>query len=292
MKLLITGGSGFIGRNLAEGLAGEFEVLSPTHGELELLDTQAVERFFRENEVEVVIHSATRPGHRKVKDTSDLVSCNTRMLLNLIRNSGRYRRMILLTSGAVYDSRHYIPRMKEEYFDTHVPADDAGFSKYVCSKISELSGKVVELRPFGVFGKYEDWQIRFISNMICKALYGLPLTMKQNRGFDYIYIDDLVRVIRYFIDHDSRYKAYNVTPDCSVELESLARMVLEIHGKPLGIVVDQPGMGPEYTGDNSRLRQEIDGLSFTDHREAVHRLYRWYEANLHSIEREKLLIDI
>ncbi len=292
MKILITGGSGFIGRNLVEQFAGEFEVLAPGHAELELLDTEAVDRFFRENEVDVVVHSATRPGHRKVKDTSDLVSCNTRMLVNLMRNESRYRKMILLTSGAVYDSRHYLPKMKEEYFDTHVPTDDAGFSKYVCSKISGLSDKIVELRPFGVFGKYEDWQIRFISNMICKALYDLPLTMKQNRVFDYVYIDDLAGVIRHFIGHGSRYKAYNVTPDRSVELESLARMVLDIHGRSLEIVIEQPGMGPEYTGDNGRLHEEIDGLSFTDHEEAVRRLYRWYAANRHSIEREKLLIDI
>jgi GDP-L-fucose synthase len=292
MKILITGGSGFIGRNLVEQFAGDFEVLAPAHSELELLDTDAVDRFFRENEVDVVIHSATRPGHRKVKDTSDLISCNTRMLLNLMRNESRYRKMILLTSGAVYDSRHYLHRMKEEYFDTHVPTDDTGFSKYVCSKFSEFSDKVVELRPFGVFGKYEDWQIRFISNMICKALFDLPLTMKQNRRFDYIYIDDLAEIIRYFIGHGSRHKAYNVTPDLSVELESLARIVLDIHGKPLEIVIDKPGMGPEYTGDNSRLHDEIDGLTFTDHREAIHRLYRWYAENRYSIEREKLLIDI
>jgi UDP-glucose 4-epimerase len=292
MKLLITGGSGFIGRNLVEGLAGEFDILAPAHGELELLDSGAVDRFFRENEVDVVVHSATRPGHRKVKDTSDLVSCNARMLLNLMRNEGSYRKMVLLTSGAVYDSRHYLPKMDEDYFDTHVPEDDTGFSKYVCSRLSGLSDKVVELRPFGVFGRYEDWQIRFISNMICKALYDLPLTMRQNRRFDYIYIDDLVRVVRYFISHDQGYKAYNVTPDLSVELESLARMVRDLHGRTLDIVVDRPGMGLEYSGDNRRLRREMGELSFTDHREALSRLYQWYKANLTSIEREKLLIDL
>jgi dTDP-4-dehydrorhamnose reductase len=47
MKVLVTGASGFIGRNLREGLSREFEVHAPVHAELELLDTAAVERFLR-----------------------------------------------------------------------------------------------------------------------------------------------------------------------------------------------------------------------------------------------------
>ena len=44
MKIMITGGSGFIGRNLIEYLAKRHEVLAPTHKELELVDDDASER--------------------------------------------------------------------------------------------------------------------------------------------------------------------------------------------------------------------------------------------------------
>ncbi len=292
MKILVTGGSGFIGRNLVEQFAGEFEVFAPTHGELELLDTDAVDSFFREHEINVVVHSATRPGHRKACDTSGIVEWNTRMFLNLARNTSRYDKMILITSGAVYDSSNSLPKMKEDYFDTHMPKEDSGYSKYICAKYSDLLGKVIELRPFGVFGRYEEWQIRFISNMICKALHDLPLTMKQNRLFDYIYIDDLVKVVRYFITHIPQYKAYNVTPDAAVELKQLAAMVLDECGKDLDIVVASPEMAREYSGDNTRLKQEIRDLSITDLREAIHLLWTWYSERIDCIDRQKLLFDL
>lgn len=291
MKVLVTGGSGFIGRNLHEGLASEFEMYAPGHAELDLLDTGAVDRFFRSRDIDVVIHCATRPGHRKVRDTSSLLYDNTRMFLNLVRNVCRFRKMILFTSGAVYDERHYLPKMRERYFDTHVPVDDTGYSKYLCAKCAELLPGVVELRPFGVFGKYEDWQIRFISNLICKALHGLPLTMRRNRRFDFLAIDDLVRIVRHFILHDPMYKAYNLTPDSPVELSHLAEMILEESGRDLDIVIEQPGMGAEYSGDNSRLRREIKDLSLASLRESVHDLYRWYEERSGCIEKEKLLVE-
>ncbi len=41
MRVLVTGASGFIGRNLKEQLAPEFEVLAPDHGVLDLLDEDA-----------------------------------------------------------------------------------------------------------------------------------------------------------------------------------------------------------------------------------------------------------
>ncbi|HVO83582.1 MAG TPA: NAD-dependent epimerase/dehydratase family protein [Syntrophobacteria bacterium] len=289
MSLLITGGSGFIGRNLKEQLAPEFEILAPTHGELELLDEDAVSRFFRDHRINVVIHSAIKPGHRAAQDPTNLVFNNTRMFFNLMRNAERFDKLIFLSSGAVYDMRYYRPKMKEDYFDVHVPADETGFSKYICAKYAALSDKVIELRPFGVFGQYENWQIRFVSNMICKALFGLPLTMHQNRRFDYVYIDDLIAIVRYFILNEPKHNVYNVTPDNAVELMALAQRVIEVSGKALEVRAAQDGMGLEYSGDNSRLRGEIPHLIFTSHAKAIRELYAWYETNRHAVNRECLL---
>lgn len=41
MKILVTGASGFLGRNLAEFLSANFDLLMPTHKDLDLLDAQA-----------------------------------------------------------------------------------------------------------------------------------------------------------------------------------------------------------------------------------------------------------
>jgi len=289
--VLVTGGSGFIGRNLVEQLGGKYELLAPTHGELDLLDADAVRSYFRSHQIDVVVNSATHPGHRNAKDPTNLIYRNTRMFFNIVRNRGRFRKMIHLGTGAVYDMRHYRPKMKEEYFDSHLPADETGYSKYVCAKYIEQADGIWELRPFGVFGPHEDWEIRFLSNAICKTLCDLPITIRQNRKFDYVYINDLIRVIDLFIGAEPQHKFYNVTPNASIELETLAQMVLEISGKRLDIKVATPGMGTEYSGDNSRLRSEFPQIEFTPIRAAIEKLYAWYSQNRHHIRAEALLFD-
>jgi len=291
VKLFLTGGSGFVGKNIIEALGERHDILAPGSRELDLSDEVAVENFFQQNDINVVIHSAVRPGHRNAKDPSNQLYLNTRMFFNIIRNAGRFQRLISLGSGAVYDVRNPMVKVTEDYFDTHVPADEHGFSKYIIAKHMEKLGNAVKLRVFGVFGKYEDYTIRFITNAICKTLCDLPITIRQNRRFDYLYIDDLMPVLEHFIHNPARQSAYNVTPDKAVDLYTIAEMVLARSGKELPIVVSEPGMGPEYSGDNGRLRAEIPGLDFTPLVESIDRLYGWYEENFREIDRERLLDD-
>ncbi|KKL09996.1 hypothetical protein LCGC14_2560250, partial [marine sediment metagenome] len=133
--------------------------------------------------------------------------------------------------------------------------------------------------------------IRFISNAICKVLFDLPITLRQNRIFDYLYIDDLMPVIDYFIKNNGQHVSYNLTPDKAIDLYSLAKKVLSISGKDLPIQVAQDGLGIEYSGDNSRLRKEISSLNLTPIDEAIKNLYDWYKTNQGLINKELLLID-
>ena len=289
--LLITGASGFIGKNISERFSGKYKLLTPTHSDLELLDDEQVRDYLIQNNVDIVIHSATKPGHRNAKDSLNVLNANTKMFFNLARNSKLYKKMLFLSSGAAYDMRFYKPKMKEEYFDTHVPVDEHGFSKYICAKYIEKAENIVELRIFGVFGKYEEYAIRFLSNAICKVLNGLPITCRQDRLFDYLYIDDLVPILDHFIRNDAKDKAYNITPTESIGLLTIAEKVLEVSRTDLPIKVAKKGFGDEYSGDNSRLRKEIPNLNLTPIDEAIKHLYDWYTTNQGLINKELLLID-
>ncbi|MBI5700629.1 NAD(P)-dependent oxidoreductase [Candidatus Saganbacteria bacterium] len=291
MKLLITGGSGFVGKNLIEYFGEKYDILSPTRAELDLIDSIAVENYFKNNNIDIMVHSAVRPGHRNAKDPSKQLEQNTRMFFNIARNEKKFKKMIFLSSGLVYGIDHYLPKMKEEYFDVNVPDDEGGFSKYLCAKYLEKTDNIVELRPFGVFGKYEDYAIRFISNAICKTIFDLPITIKQNRKFDYISIDDLCLVIEHFIVCTNKHKAYNIAPDRSIELKEIAKIVLKVSKKDLPIKIQQEGQETEYSGDNSRLKTEIEGLKLTPIEESIRKLYDWYVENKSKIDKELLLFD-
>jgi UDP-glucose 4-epimerase len=290
-SVFVTGGSGFIGRNLIEALGDGYDILAPSHAELELLDGEAVAAYLSRHCVDVVVHCAVRPGHRAARDPSQQLQRNLRMFATLARCRERYRRLIFVSSGAVYDARHYEPRLPETAFGRHLPVDDHGFSKFLCAAYAATRPDIVELRPFGVFGRYEDYTIRFISNAICRTLFDLPVTLRQNRRFDYVPVTDLVGVIERFFTCEVRHDAYNVSAPHTWELLDLARLVVGLSGKDLPIVVANEGLGVEYSGDGRRLREDLPEFAFTPLQEAVARLYEWYAQRRESIDRESLLAD-
>lgn len=290
--ILLTGGNGFIGKNILESfLVEKYQIEAPSSKELNLIDEKSVQQYFASHHPDIVIHAAVKPGHRNAKDLNNLFFANTRMFFNLERYSGCYEKMLVIGSGAIYDNRYYHPKMKEEDWQVNIPIDEHGYCKYVCEKVIENSKNIYDLRVFGIFGKYEDYAIRFISNVICKTLFDLPITIKQNRKFDYLYVDDLMPVLDWFIVNTPQYKAYNVTPDHSVSLFDLALMIREISGKQsLPIIVADEGMGLEYSGDNSRLRAECN-IRFVAVESSIRQLYHWYENRQEDLDKGLLLID-
>ena len=296
-KVFLSGGSGFIGRNLIESLGGDYVILAPRHAELDLTDSDAVRVWFAENRPEAVVHAATKPGHRNAQNATDIASANLRMFTALLEASRAcgVERFLFLGSGSEFDMRNYRPKMKEDSLGLFVPEDDTGFSKYMCTRMLAGFPGYVNVRFFGIFGKYEDYAIRFISNAICKVLCDLPITLRQNRRFDYVCAEDGAAVIRRFLEIPAErleYHDYNVTPDGSTELLELARVVCRVAGKPEHpILVANEGLGAEYSGDNGRLRALFPDLAFTPLEQSVNALYTWYTDNQALIDIEKLLID-
>jgi UDP-glucose 4-epimerase len=298
LKILITGARGFIGKNLTEYLqeecAGKYEVYGPRHADLELLDSEKVSEFIQSNNIEVIVHCASVGGTRRTgydQDKTDVVYKNLAMFFNLAQNLDSKRRMVVLGSGAEYDLRNYQPRMVEDYFGAHIPADAYGFSKYACSKYIEKAENLVDLRLFAVYGKHEDYEYRFISNAIVKNLLGLPIVINQNVYFDFLYIEDLVRILEYFIGHKPKHKFYNVATGQTADLLTIAREINRISGKPSEIIVKNDGLNTEYSADNARLLREIRGLSFTPREKALERLHAWHKNNLSKVNLQAIEKD-
>lgn len=289
MKILVTGKNGFIGRNLTENLS-MYDLTAVGHEDLDLLDTKSVETYLRKNHFDVIIHAANVNTTRN-SDTPPYISLdgNLRMFFNLERCKDCYGKMYYFGSGAEYDMQHYVPDMKEEYFGTYVPADPYGFSKYIMSKSCYESGNIYDLRLFGVYGKYEEWERRFISNAICRALKGKDITLQKNLYFDYLWVEDLCNIMQWFIENKPRHKCYNVCRGTRIDLYTLACMVREILNIDCDIVVGEPGWKPEYSGNNERLMEEIGDYRFTGFEESIERLCQYYKDIVDIIDEKKLL---
>ena len=105
-KILITGGSGFIGKNLSEFLSQEYQVVSPASKVLNLCNQLQVEEYLKKNKIDIVIHAANYRGKKKEPYNEYKVLENgLRMYANLERCSHLYGKMYYFGSGAEYDNR-------------------------------------------------------------------------------------------------------------------------------------------------------------------------------------------
>lgn len=277
-KILITGASGYIGRNLHEYFQKKYFLYTPSHQTLDLLDDKMTETFFRNHDIDIVIHTALVGGSRQEEQVQNAFLANTKMFFNILRNQRFFDRLIHFGSGAEYDKRRPLKRIKESQFDERVPHDEYGFFKYLCSCYIKNTRDIINLRIFGIFGKHEDYKLRFISNAIVNNLFGLPIIMNQNVFFDYLYIGDFVRIVERFIHYESVAKFYNIGYGSSIDLLTIAKKINSIADKPSQIIVKKKGLNNEYTCDNSLLMKELGQFKFTDFDHALKKLYQWYRS--------------
>jgi nucleoside-diphosphate-sugar epimerase len=289
--LFVTGGSGFIGRNICEYFRDTGTVIAPTHAQLDLLSQDAVDTFFKEHEIDYVIHCANIGGNRKCPGPDDSVARNMRIFFNLLHNSRHYEKLIHFGSGAEYDKRRPLSGIPESSFGERIPVDDYGFSKFLISKYIEKSENSVCLRLFGVFGRYEDYDYKFISNAIIKNLLRMPIRIRQNVNFDWLYINDLMKIVEHFIDHDSPDPAYNITPGRPLDLLTIADMINKNSAFPSEIIVETPGLNNEYSGNNERLVTQIGNFPFTPMKEAISELRNYYASILPQVDADAITRD-
>lgn len=289
-KILITGSGGFIGRNIMESfLTDKYDFTVLKSSQVNLLEEGAVNNFFKGRYFDALLHVACKPGHRNACDGTNIFYSNVRIFENLARHAGKIGRFINFGSGAIYDNSQDVRQAREEDAFLHIPQDEHGFCKYVVQKRILTLGDFVDLNIFGIFGKYEDWEIRFISNCIAKTLFDMPPTLRQDRIFSYLFVEDLPPILDFFISAPTlKHKAYNITPEGEVSLKEAAKTVLKISGKDLELKVAQEGFGPAYSGSNARLKGDFGEVKFTPFAAAVGKLYNWYRENKNMLDKELL----
>lgn len=276
-KILITGASGFIGKNLKNYFEQKYDLYAPSHKELDLLNSRMTEQYLRQHKFDVVLHSAVQGTLGMPEEFSRIrLKNNLRMFYNLKRCSQCFEKMFYYGSGAEYGREIYKPLMPEIFFGQTVPEDDYGLSKYIMAENLKENENIYDLCLFGVFGPFENYNYRFISNVICKSLRKRQIRIHQNTYFDYLYITDLCRITEWFLEHKPGYHRYNVCTSNRVDILSIAEMIVQLTENSSEIIIEQDGLGIEYSGDNSRLIKEIGGFKFTPIRDAIQQLVAYY----------------
>ena len=271
-KILLTGSTGFIGKNLKTYLSDKYELITPSSSELNLINAQELERFFSSNDIEFIIHCASVGGARGIDDPKTTIEDNLTMLDNLLKYKDKDIRVITFGSGAMYDKSRPLHKVKEIELGTIEPENLYGKSKMRMAHKIQSRTDVLCLNIFACYG-YDEKENRLPSYVIQQVLNGQEIIINQDSIFDYLFVEDMQKIIEFFITNIPRHNIINLTPTKSISLQEIAHMVNSFsrHHVPIKIINQQANH--EYTGDNSRLKKELQSFQFTPMQIGLKKMY-------------------
>lgn len=261
MNVLITGANGFIGSNLMTLLADMpgINLFAGTRETIDLYSSKSVREYLKRNEITKIIHCAIEGGRRHIADSPDIVYKNMLMFHNLIQCQEEHDTFINIASGAEFDRRTDIFRENERTIHYRVPPDYYGFSKNMIARNVLGYNKGINLRLFGCFYHNETPE-RFIRSNIERFIKDEPIIIHQDRYMDFIYLEDLVAVIKHLLIFTDKYHLDHTKRDINMSyndfytLRQIAYMITQLDWRHNSeIIIEKEGMGLSYCGRPSNL---------------------------------------
>ena len=279
MNILITGGAGFIGSNLAEELLEKHEVviiddLSTGRVEnVENLDVELVRGsitdpdLLKENfrGVDYVFHQAALPSvQRSVEDpvrANEVNVCGTLNVLVAARDAG-VAKVMYASSSSAYGDMPELPKREDMKPDPKSPYAVAKLTgEYYCRVFNEIYGlNTVALRYFNVYGPRQDPASDYaavIPKFVNRIMAGKAPTIygdgEQTR--DFTFVRDVVQANVRAMESDAT-GVFNVAAGTRISVNDLAGMIMGIIGNRVDCVYEEPRAGDvrDSLGDISKAR--------------------------------------
>lgn len=261
-NVLLTGGTGFIGRNIKPILEKKFNLFAPNRKELNLKSEKDVREYIKNNKITVIIHSANpNPVKNALDETQNFFEDSMRCFMNLYAAHDLYEKMFYLGSGAEFNKKQDIISIKEKDCFRSIPEDSYGFAKYIMNTICHKNPKIVNLRIFACYGP-TDHESKFITHCINCCKNNQNITIRQNCYFDYMHVYDLGNILIQLIENYPAGNDYNVCSGKRDTLLEIASIVKKQMNSDCEIQLLSDGMNMEYSGNNKKLLKEIGDYEF------------------------------
>jgi nucleoside-diphosphate-sugar epimerase len=247
MKIAVLGANGFVGSSIARYFAQEHLVLPVTRATINLLDPVLVERWLKAHKFDVVINAATTMGDfDALADTRN----NLGLFMNFYNNRDLFGRFINYSSGAEFDRRNDIDQYQEHQIFDVMPVDSYGFGQNMKSRISWGTKNFYTIRIFNCFGLGEI-STRIFPRMLA-ATKDKPLTITNDREFDYFGIRDLCALTGYFVNSDPKVSDVNAVYLEKFKISTVLEKFCQSNNLEHNYRIESAG-GNRYTGNGRTL---------------------------------------
>ena len=316
MKVLVTGGAGFIGGNFVHHMvnkypdyqivnldlltyAGNLETLKPVEDKPnykfvkgDIADEAFIMDLFEKEKFDVVVNFAAESHvDRSIEDPGIFVQTNvmgTRVLLDASRKFG-VKRYHQVSTDEVYGD---LPLDRPDLFFTeNTPIHTS--SPYSASKASADLFVLAYHRTFGTpvtvsrcsnnYGPYH-FPEKLIPLMIANALADKPLPVygKGENVRDWLYVEDHCKSIDLIIHNGKVGEVYNVGGHNEMKNIDIVKLICKELGKPESLityVTDRKGHDMRYAIDPTKIHNELGWLPETKFADGIKKTIQWYLDN-------------
>jgi len=269
-KIIITGGAGFIGSNLAHKLCKNNEVIiidnlsTGNYENIRKLDETGKIKFLKETitnldfliktfkDIDYILHQAAIPSvPRSVKDPISSNNANINGTLNVLYASkeNKVKKVVCASSSSAYGNTPTLPKK-----ETMIPQPLSPYAvsklacEYYCNAFTEVYGlPTVSLRYFNVYGPRQDTKSEYaavIPNFVNNVLNKKPPVIygdgKQTR--DFTFINDVVCANILAIESKEN-GIFNVAGGKRISINDLAKSIMNICGTHFDPIHDEPLSG-------------------------------------------------
>jgi dTDP-glucose 4,6-dehydratase len=321
MKLVVTGGAGFIGScfvrtALRESWADEIvnldkltyagnldnlESVAAHPGykfvQADICDTVAIEHVFESESPDAVIHFAAESHvDRSIHSPAPVIQTNFNGTFSLLEaaRKNKIARFVHVSTDEVYGSIDPPSDADESYplrASSPYSASKAGSDLLALSYCTTYKLNVSVTRASNNYGPYQ-FPEKLIPLMISNALDDKPLPVygdgQQIR--DWLYVEDHCRAIRAVLEKGTPGEIYNIGGNCSLPNLEVVHRLLKATGKPESLitrVVDRPGHDRRYALTNEKLTRQTGWRPLMDFDRGLAATVDWYRANRAWVERVK-----
>ena len=276
-RLLLTGGTGFVGRNVLPIFRERYEVVAPTRQELDLSNPVKVREYLRWHKFDYLVHAAICNPAKQLD--ADKEVCADTLVSFMALCAGEFEKVVFIGSGAEFDKARDIRYVSEDDFGERIPADGYGIAKYALTEIARRSTNIYNARIFGCYGPGEP-ERRFIRHAIACCQLDSPITIRKDCKFSYVLVSDLGRAIVRILDGNPRRHDYNICGDDPRLLSEIAEVVRREMAVDRPVQILDGDLANEYSCNGLAFRREFADFSFTDLSVGVRKEIGWMKGHL------------
>ena len=309
MKLLVTGGLGFIGSNFILKLLKEsddFEVINvdaelfgSDHKNLNEIKNSEKYHFekgnisnkkFMEEQItkcDAVINFAAESFvDRSINDANPFLVSNIRGAFTILDIATKQnKRMIQISTDEVFGSLSNGTATEESRFNPSSPyaATKAAAELLINSYFSTFNSDVVITRCTNNYGP-RQFAEKLIPKTIILAYNNkkIPIYGNGKNVRDWIYVEDHCNAVLSVLNHGKSGESYNISANNEIDNITIVRKILEIMNKPedlIEFVEDRPGHDFRYSLNSKKISDQLDWKVKSGFDEGLEETVQWYLDN-------------